>query len=127
VAIATPLLAMFSASAVILHRTPISPRDYQGLARALTEKLRPDDLIFVRRRNWAVTPLFYYLDHRRLVAAEYREAVLKAPRSRVWTILLPGETGQKPVPQEIDALSGHRLADRIDALRAHAFLYVPAP
>jgi Dolichyl-phosphate-mannose-protein mannosyltransferase len=123
VAIAVPLLAMFSASAVILHRTPISFIDYRGLSDALSKKMQSDDLIFVQPRSWEVTPFFYYLDQRRLVAADYSEVLRKAPQSRVWAFVLPD---QKPTQPMIDALSGHRIAERIDAWNAHAILYIPS-
>lgn len=121
--IAISLVPLFSASAVILRNTPISTRDYQALSRALNTRLQPGDLIFTRRRHWAYTPVFYYLDHDRLVAEDFSDALRTAPRSRVWVLSF---LRQPPTDAMTEALSGYQIAGRTTARDAEAVLYVPA-
>ena len=116
---------MFVGSAVVLRRTPTSTRDYQGLARALTSSLEPGDRIFVHERYWAVTPIFFYLDHRQLIATAYNEALHMWPRPRVWVIAIP--PGNPPSADVTRALSEYRIADRIEAEGIGAVLYRHAP
>lgn len=86
--------------------------DYRGLADQLIEKLQPEDLIFVPRRNWATTPIFYHLPdhHHQLVAMDHGARVKEA--HRVWVISLDGW----PLPdieQSVAELS------RVSAIEAH--------
>jgi hypothetical protein len=119
---AVALVATFSASAVMLHFVPISLRDYQGLSRALNASLQPGDLILTRNRDWSHTPIFYYLDHDRLVAGHYDEALRGAPRARAWVLVFDGNT---PSDTLLEALSDYQIAGRVNASRAEAILYVP--
>ncbi|MEQ1896966.1 MAG: hypothetical protein ABL971_06195 [Vicinamibacterales bacterium] len=121
--IAIVLVTLFSVSAVVLRNTPVSPRDYQGLSRAINARLQPGDLIFTRRSHWAYTPVFYYLDHDRLVAEDFIDALRTAPRSRVWVLSFLREP---PTDEMAEALSGYQIAGRTTALNAEAVLYLPA-
>lgn len=116
------LVSMFAASTVILHRTPISPRDYQGLGRQIQARLQPDDLIFVPGGHWGYTPLFFYLDHDRLVPGGYFAALRRHPNSRVW---LPTFFKLPTHEDATRALEGYKAIDHVDALEAQATLYVP--
>ena len=123
-AVIVALAIIFPASALLLRAIPLSPRDYQGLARAMDAKMQADDLVFAPPRDWAYTPIFYYLDPKRIVAANYADAVRRAPRSRVWVLSM---LRQGPTIEMANALSGYRIADKVEALQAGAVLLVPAP
>ena len=124
-ALAVVLGLTFAWSAVALRRTPTSTRDYQGLARGLASAMQPGDLVFTPARHWAYTPIFFYLDHRRIVAMEYAEALRRSPRPRVWVIAIPPEN--PPNDEVARALSEYQIADRIDVRQAGATLYLPPP
>jgi 4-amino-4-deoxy-L-arabinose transferase-like glycosyltransferase len=119
------LVLIHAASVVRFAGATNTPRDYQGLARKVAERYQADDLIFVRNRNWADTPLFYYLDdgRYRFVAEDYAGAVARAPGSRVWVIHFGI---QAPTDEMLAALEAHVLDDRLESSRALALLYVPS-
>jgi hypothetical protein len=118
------LIVGFGTSAVLLRSVPVSPRDYQGLARAMQAEMQPDDLVFLPPAHWAFTPMSFYLDHRRLVAGNYANALRRDPRSRVWVLSLANE---QPTIEMANALAGYRVAGEVTALKAAAVLYAPAP
>ena len=120
--VAALLAGLFSASTVILHRMPISPRDYQGLARGIQARSQPGDLVFAPGSHWGYTPLFYYLDHRRLVTQDFRAVLKRVPGARVW---LPTFRGLPTAPDAVDALSGYRAAESVSVLGGVAVLMVP--
>lgn len=117
------LLIVFAASTVVLRAVPISPRDYRGLAEAMNARMEAGDVVFTPARDWAYTPMFLYLDHRRLVAANYAAALRRAPGSRVWVLSM---LDQPPAAEMRSALAGYAVAGKVEALRANAVLYVPA-
>jgi hypothetical protein len=122
VAIAAVLVVLFTASNVLQRRVPLSERDYQDLAQQLNGRSEPTDLIFVRNRNWAYTPFYYYMDHTRLVAGDFEGAVRRAPHSRVW---LPEFGDQHQSEEARRAVARYRIADRLYAAQVTATLYVP--
>ncbi len=102
-----------------------SPRNYKELYEKLEPKIQKSDLIFVYR-NWAMTPIFYYLkeDRYRLVGKDYSQAIEENPNSRIWVLCLPG----MPMKQEIkDALKGYQLQERVDAFNMWSLLYQKNP
>jgi hypothetical protein len=105
--------------------TPNTPRNYQDLARKIAGHHQADDLIFVRKRNWADTPLFYYLNgpRYRFVAEEYAGAVARSPGSRVWVIQFGIQTATDDM---LAALGAYRLDDQLETSRGLALLYVPS-
>lgn len=123
--LAVVLSLAFGGSAVVLRHAPTSARDYQGLARLLTPSMQPGDLVFAPRAQWAFTPMFLYVDHDRLVATDYAEAVRRRPDSRVWVLAIPPEA--PPSEAVARALSGHLAADRVEARGIAARLYRPDP
>ncbi|MEO8305442.1 MAG: glycosyltransferase family 39 protein [Betaproteobacteria bacterium] len=118
------LAVIFPASAILLHDVPVAARDYQGLARAINSRIQAGDLIFTQPRDWAYTPMYFYLDHARLVSADYAGALQKAPRSRVWVLSL---LNQPPTVEMAAALSGYRPSTKVKAFKAEAVLFVPTP
>ena len=120
-ALAVTLSLTFAGSTVVLRKTPTSARDYQGLARALASSLQPGDRVFAPATDWAYTAMFFYLDHRQLVAANYAEALHVWPRPRVWVLAIPPDT--PPSEEVARALSEYRIVDRIEALNIEAVLY----
>jgi hypothetical protein len=121
--VAVSLAAMFGASTVMLRNTPISLRDYQGLAEVLNPSLGPGDVIFCRGPFWSHTPMFYYVEHARLAADDYRRALERASRPRVWVLRFDDSLIR---PEMLSALSDYRVAGGVSARRAEAILYVPA-
>lgn len=120
-ALAATLGVLFAGSVVVLRQTPTSTRDYQGLADTLGASIRPGDRVFAPPRHWAYTAMFFYLDHRQLVATDYASALHIWPRPRVWVLATPPDT---PLSEEVaDALSDYQIVDRIEARGLAAVLY----
>lgn len=118
------IIAVHVASANYYRGIP-TPIDYRSLASGMKNRLEEQDLIFVRPRHWAITPVFYHLldEKDRLVGRDYPAALKARPGARVWVPVHP----ELPPSEEISsALAGHRAADSIQARRAQALLYEPA-
>ena len=75
--------ALFAGSVVFNRMGPNSPRDYQALAAALAAELQPGDLILLRKRDWADTPLLYYLSADGVVESDWAAAAA-ASALRFW-------------------------------------------
>jgi hypothetical protein len=117
------LLVMHVYSVAYYRQTPSDSRDYKDLAQKMMAAVEEQDLIFVRRRSWTTTPLFYYL-HKgeyRLIAQNYQASVADNPNSRVWLVLF-GE--QEPGEQMSSALTGFRLEREFIARRGKGLLFV---
>ena len=119
VAAATALL--FVASAVHFIRVPAA-RDYKALAAEINARIEPGDVIFVRHRHWRETPVFYYLENDRLVAADYSAALAADPSRRAWVILFDDN---EPTPEMASALTGYDVVMEVEARRSRAHLYAP--
>jgi hypothetical protein len=117
------LLVMHVSSVAYFKLTPSDSRDYQEMAQKVMASVEERDLIFVRRRSWLTTPIFYYMPKReyRLVAEEFQNAVNDNPNSRVWVILFGT---QEPSEQMLSALAGFRLEQEITARRGKGLLFV---
>ena len=122
--IAAVLVSVFAASTAILHRTPFTTRDYQELGRQIEARSEPEDLVFTPTKHWAYTPLFFYVNHQRLVADHYADALRRAPHARVW---LPQFLRMPQSDDARAALAGYRVVDQVYAPEAEAALYVRAP
>lgn len=118
------LAVIFPASAVMLHDVPVAARDYQGLARAINSRLQAGDVIFTPPQDWAYTPMYFYLDHARLVSFDYAGALRRDPRPRVWVLSM---LNQPPTVEMASALAGYRPATKVKAFKADAILFVPSP
>ncbi len=125
-AIIAVLIAIHAGSVAFFHFFPSDTRNYKGLALQILPELREDDLLFVYRKNWVTTPIFYYIDWKKnhFVADGYLAAVRRTEAKRAWVLLL-GPQGET-VPMR-SALKGFRLQREFSALRARALLYVRAP
>lgn len=121
-ALAVGLFVLFGASELALRQLPASPRDYRGLASAMEAQFQPGDLVFVRSREWSHTPIFFYLEARRLVGADYGAVLQRSPKSRIWVILVLRQT---PTPEMARALAGYRLGGEVRSMGAKASLYLP--
>ena len=113
VALAVFLAAVFGTSVWKSKLTPNSSRDYQGLAQELNAKLRSGDLIFVAPRSWWQTPLYYYIDQKRVVAENYEQALQRTPGTRVWVIEAPGTSHSTALSSALAPLVP------IDSVQAH--------
>jgi hypothetical protein len=117
------IIAVHVASANYYRGIP-TPIDYRSLASGMKNRLEGHDLIFVRPRHWAITPVFYNLldEKDRLVGSDYPAALKARPGARVWVPVHP----ELPPSEEISsALANHRATDSIQARRAQALLYEP--
>ena len=54
-------IMLFIVSLAYFHGRPHSRRDYKVIAKLIARERRPKDIILVRLRNWADTPMYYYL------------------------------------------------------------------
>ncbi len=114
--------ALFAASVLMLYATPNSPRDYQGIAGKMNAQMQPGDLVFLRPHSWIDTPVTYYLDHRRLVAADYVGATARNPTGRVWVVLW---AQTEPYADMKPALAGYSQVGALHAEQAAALLFAP--
>ncbi|MFG6527599.1 glycosyltransferase family 39 protein [Sulfitobacter sp. M23508] len=116
---------VFTASVPYAARKPGTPNDYQGIAQAMLPKMRSDDLIFLRNRNWVDTPLLYYINKANFVVSEHTAALQTNPEARIWLITWPHE--EMPVINDArrEALNGYERTLKIEKLRAHAELFEP--
>ncbi|MCA8881967.1 MAG: glycosyltransferase family 39 protein [Rhodobacteraceae bacterium] len=121
---AVALVALFVAGAVYNAPMPNSPNDYKGLAEKLRAELQPDDLIFLRHRNWADTPLLYYLPDATYVTENWEE-VSKTSTARIWLITWPLPNYTLPAGDRDVALEGRFCSHEVTARRARAQLYLP--
>ena len=78
-------------------------RDYRGLAGKIASESEPGDVFFVYR-EWALTPIFYYLleDQYDFVDRDYSEAASERQADRVWVFHLK----ELPIPGEISRALG---------------------
>lgn len=109
----------------VLHYStrPHHPNDYKGLAEQWIPAIQPDDLIFTQR-NFAVTPIFYYLDadSYHVFGSDYAQAIRNNPGARVWVLSFE----DLPLPTDLTAsLARYTPEMKYEALRSQATLYVP--
>jgi len=119
---ALAFMAVVSVWSMAYYRAIPGPNDYRGLAAQLNEKREASDLIFVRNKDWATSPLFYYLAdaHDQLVGYDYPEASARPGTSRVWVVRVSGA----PILSEMAVgLEGFAAVDSVSALRMQAVLY----
>jgi hypothetical protein len=117
------LLVLSVSSMAYFKSTPSDSRDYQELAQKIMANIEEPDLIFVPRKSWTTTPIFYHMTEAtsRFVAEGLQAAVDRNPNSRVWLVLF-GE--QQPTEQMRAALSGFTAEQTISARRGRALLFV---
>lgn len=120
------MAAFFAGSVVFNSRAPNSPRDYRDLAATLQVEMKPGDLLFVRRRDWADTPLFYYLPAEAAVASDWAAAAAGSA-GRVWIVTWPDPPHVFPADSRFDAVAGWTKAGEVTARRAKAELFTRAP
>src|SRR5262249_46687273 len=121
------LLAGVHGASVRYFKTEPVLRDYKALAARWVPHIEETDLIFVHGRghpyDWAVAPIYYYMNARRYhyVGKSFAEAVRNSPRSRVWVLSLQHAPAER---EALEALAGRRLRQRIEATGMFAELYV---
>jgi 4-amino-4-deoxy-L-arabinose transferase-like glycosyltransferase len=122
VTVAATLLAVHLFSVAYFHKALSAPINYKGLAREINERFEDGDLIFVHRKHWAVTPLFYYLAdrHNALVADEFDKAVKQRRPGKVFVIHFKG---LPPTAKMRKAVKDLPRQDVIEELRAYADIY----
>jgi hypothetical protein len=104
--------APFAGSVVFNRMGPNSPRDYQALAAAMAAEMRPGDLILLRKRDWADTPLLYYLPADGVVVTDWTAAAA-ASAGRVWIVTWPDPRYTFPEDGRRDAVAGWTRAGEI--------------
>lgn len=104
-------------------RKPGSPRDYRGIAEDILVEIQADDLILLRNRHWADTPLFYYINTARFVVSDYEAALQADPEARVWLVTWPWPTVPVINDERRKALNGYERTHIIRKLRASAELF----
>lgn len=119
VAVSALLVALFAASYGCYRRSPVSVRDYKGLAIQMRRLAEPGDVLFVAR-DYATTPMFYYLDLEVVRPELWRRArrrLADPALRRFWTIELD-DSPEAPEPP-----AGFRLAASLSSRRMAAFLF----
>ncbi len=100
---------------------PNSPRDYRTLSVRILAEAQPGDLLFVRNKNWADTPLMYYMGAMPIVGENYTEALSDVAAPRVWVPYWPRIND--PSPKIDAALVGLSPVKKVVTRRGHAVLY----
>jgi hypothetical protein len=97
-------------------------RDYAGLAKKMIPLITEGDLIIVHRKDWATTPIFYYLDSKKyqLVANDFNNTISSHPTSRVWVVLFGLQQFTAKMREALDSFD---LIDQVESLRARGMLY----
>lgn len=103
---------------------PATPRDYKGIAAAISARLADGDLIFIRRYSWMDAPVTYYLPHDRIVGVGFAKRIAARGADRVWTIRWGDHEMGKSDENIAAALADFVRCDKVEARRATAFLYV---
>lgn len=127
--VAAALLSIHVASIVHWRQYPNEARDYAALATLMNERIQPGDLVFVRPESFEVTPMFYHLEDRghHYVTRDYDRAVASATDARVWLMFFESYTWgpfSTTTDEMSSALTGFRLHEEVEALRARAQLFV---
>ncbi|UUV08658.1 glycosyltransferase family 39 protein [Ruegeria sp. YS9] len=116
---------VFAASIPYAAGKPGSPNDYQGIVKAMLPEMLPDDLVFLRDRDWIDTPLFYYINDAQFIVADHGEALRRNPDARVWLVTWP-DVGQSVVTDvRREVLKDYKQILKIERLRASAELFEP--
>ncbi len=128
------LLLVLVTAASILHfkNHPNEGIDYADLGRKMTARMGDGDLLFVPKRSWVTTPLFYYLKESEpvYVAGDFHGAVEHQADARVWLLELnsvrwgPYSTTSDEMKE---ALDGFTVIEEVRSRRARAKLYVRSP
>ncbi|MCA0273217.1 MAG: glycosyltransferase family 39 protein [Proteobacteria bacterium] len=119
------LVGLFLGSIPLARQMNISPVDYKTLVAEMAPLMRPEDMVFVRDKDWVDAPLFYYMRDARYVFSDYAAALKAAPEARVWLVTWPYE--ERPVinDERREALVSYRLVEHVTARRASAELFLP--
>lgn len=120
-AAAVVLVSLFSVSVWHYRVMPNSARDYRALAEKMSARMRPSDLVFAEFKDWATTPIYYYLKGVRIVARNYAEALAASPKSRVWVVNFNPDRPNKEMAAALRA--DYRKVGDVSALRAWGHLY----
>ncbi|NOD49754.1 MULTISPECIES: glycosyltransferase family 39 protein [unclassified Ruegeria] len=116
---------IFFSSIPYALRKPSDAIDYQGIAQAMLTEMQPDDLVFLRNRDWADTPLFYYINEANFIVSNHEAALRNNPEARVWLVTWPYEEMPVITDARREALSGYEKTLEFEKLRAHAELFEP--
>lgn len=107
----------------LFYRAVPDANDYRSIAQQMIAKMKPNDRIFVPKKSWVSTPLFYDLIgyHDRLVAENYAEALKQNPDARVW---LPLFSDQMPSTEMAMSLGCFYEIDQVESHNSRALLLV---
>lgn len=116
--------ALFAAGFSHTAYRPHSPRDYKAIARAVTERLGRDDVVFFRRHQWMDTPVTYYLPHERLIGESFAQRLAGGGAGGVWVIRWADHITINADAAIEEAIGGRVPCTEVSARRATATLYV---
>ncbi len=105
-----------------LH-TPHSVREYRQLTEKWTPHIQDTDLILIQHRNWALSPIFYYMgvNDYHFVSQDFENEIKNHPESRVWIV---SAFDAPKTPEQREALKGFEKAEKIEAINIWAELYI---
>lgn len=127
IAVVSVLVAVFALSVPFERRSPISPRDYKGIAALMRAAMQPGDIVLIRPRQWADTPLFYYLPDARYLTQDFAAELARMPGRRVWLVTWPDPGTVVPADLRRKAVAALAPVQTLDAMRARAELFVTPP
>ena len=119
------VVAAYAASLRTFSTRLVDPQDFLAFTRALTPRLAPNDLIFIRR-NWDTTPVLFYLrpQTHRIHASQYCAALDANPSARAWELRFY----RQPNPTELtNCVAPLPIAERIQVGMAEAIRYERTP
>ncbi|MCW5960582.1 MAG: glycosyltransferase family 39 protein [Pyrinomonadaceae bacterium] len=101
---------------------PTEAVDYKFVSSQLLEKAENGDAVFVHRRSWITSPIFYFLHNKdlKLVAEDFYETTQNCASRRVWLINFEG---QPPKKEMIEALRNYRQILTQKSRNAEAVLF----
>lgn len=120
-------VALFGSSAAYFHALPHSSRDYKAAGETLNRELHKGDIVMVRPKHWADTPLFYYVRHADYIASDPAEYLAAHHPDRVWIPNWLTDNDDLVRDTRHDALekAGYRAQRSWSANRARVELYIP--
>ena len=119
------VVAAYAASLRTFSTRLVDPQDFLAFTRALSPRLTPNDLIFIRR-NWDTTPVLFYLrpQTHRIHASQYCAALDANPSARAWELRFY----RQPNPTELtNCVAPLPIAERIQVGMAEAIRYERTP
>lgn len=106
---------------------PHTPRDYKQLAAAIHDAAQPGDLILIRRKSWADTPILYYLDPSEVIATKDASWIGSSAPERVWVVRWNDDYELSEADYLTTVTPGYESAGGVSARRGRAILMTRSP